>query len=142
MRLYVNGALAGTVAATGNMANSALPLRIGGNAIWGEYFAGRIDEVRIFNRALSAAEVTDDDEHAGGGRVQRPADAVELDHRGFGRPPRLGGQSGQRHRHGAERGHARGADRNRGRQAADERRASMRRTSCGSPAGTTTPCGC
>ena len=58
LRLYVNGTLTGTTAATGNMANSALPLRIGGNSIWGEYFAGRIDEVRIFNRALAASEVT------------------------------------------------------------------------------------
>ena len=58
LRMYVNGALTSTVAATGNMANSTLPLRIGGNAIWGEYFTGRIDEVRIFNRALPAAEVT------------------------------------------------------------------------------------
>jgi hypothetical protein len=32
-------------------------LRIGGNAIWGEYFRGSIDEVRIYNRALSPAEV-------------------------------------------------------------------------------------
>lgn len=58
LRMYVNGTLTGTTAATGNMANSALPLRIGGNAIWGEYFAGRIDEVRVFNRALSATELT------------------------------------------------------------------------------------
>ena len=58
LRMYVNGVLTGTVAATGSMANSSLPLRIGGNAVWGEYFAGRIDEVRIFNRALPAAEVT------------------------------------------------------------------------------------
>ncbi len=57
LRLYVNGVLASTTAATGNMANSAGALRIGGNAIWGEYFAGRIDEVRIFNRALPATEV-------------------------------------------------------------------------------------
>ena len=58
LRLYVNGTLTSTTAATGNMANSTLPLRIGANAIWGEYFAGRIDEVRVFNRALAAAEVT------------------------------------------------------------------------------------
>ena len=58
LRMYVNGVQTGTVAATGSMANSTLPLRIGGNAIWGEYFAGRIDEVRVFNRALSATEVT------------------------------------------------------------------------------------
>ena len=32
-------------------------LRIGGNSIWGEYFSGLIDEVRVYNRALSAAEI-------------------------------------------------------------------------------------
>jgi hypothetical protein len=35
-------------------------LRIGGNAVWGEYFAGSIDEVRIYNRALTAAQITTD----------------------------------------------------------------------------------
>ena len=47
-------------AATGAIQASANPLRIGGNAIWGEYTDGRIDEVRIYNRALSAAEITTD----------------------------------------------------------------------------------
>ena len=32
------------------MATSTNPLRIGGNAVWGEYFNGLIDEVRIYNR--------------------------------------------------------------------------------------------
>ena len=35
-------------------------LRIGGNSMWGEYFAGRIDEVRLYNRALTAAEIQAD----------------------------------------------------------------------------------
>ena len=35
-------------------------LRIGGNTIWGEYFNGLIDEVRIYSRALSAAEIQTD----------------------------------------------------------------------------------
>jgi hypothetical protein len=35
-------------------------LSIGGNGIWGEYFDGRIDEVRIYDRALSAAEIEAD----------------------------------------------------------------------------------
>ena len=39
------------------MLTSTGPLRIGGNAIWGEYFSGLIDEVRIYNRALSQAEI-------------------------------------------------------------------------------------
>ena len=39
------------------MAVSTVPLRLGGNAIWGEWFAGAIDDVRIYDRALSAAEI-------------------------------------------------------------------------------------
>jgi hypothetical protein len=35
-------------------------LTIGGDALYGQYFAGRIDEVRIYNRALSAAEIQTD----------------------------------------------------------------------------------
>jgi hypothetical protein len=60
MRIYVNGVLAATRTQTGNTAVSTGVLRIGGNAVWGEYFAGSIDEVRIYNRALSAAEIQTD----------------------------------------------------------------------------------
>jgi hypothetical protein len=35
-------------------------LRIGGNSIWGEFFSGRIDDVRIYNRPLSSSEVQSD----------------------------------------------------------------------------------
>jgi hypothetical protein len=42
------------------MAASTGVLRLGGNNIWSEWFAGLIDEVRIYNRALSAAEVQAD----------------------------------------------------------------------------------
>ena len=34
--------------------------RIGGNAVWGEWFAGLIDEVRVYNRALSGPELQGD----------------------------------------------------------------------------------
>lgn len=57
LRFYVNGVQTGTLAVTGNMSATTLPLRIGGNTIWGEYFTGRIDEVRVFNRALNATEL-------------------------------------------------------------------------------------
>jgi glucose/arabinose dehydrogenase len=60
LRVYVNGALAGTTAVTGAVGATTSPLRIGGNAVWGEYFNGLIDEVRVYNRALSAAEVQSD----------------------------------------------------------------------------------
>ncbi len=60
LRLFRNGVQVVQSAATGAIQASASPLRIGGNAIWGEYTDGRIDEVRIYNRALSAAEITTD----------------------------------------------------------------------------------
>jgi PKD repeat protein len=58
IRLYVNGTLVRTVNRTGAVALSDGPLRIGGNSVWGEWFAGQLDDVRVYNRALSAAEVT------------------------------------------------------------------------------------
>jgi hypothetical protein len=60
VRLYVNGVQVISRAQTGNIATSTNPLQIGGNSIYGEYFQGTIDEVRIYNRALSAAEVQTD----------------------------------------------------------------------------------
>ena len=36
------------------------PLRLGGNLVWGEYFGGLIDEVRVYNRALTAAQIQAD----------------------------------------------------------------------------------
>jgi hypothetical protein len=60
MRLYVNGAQVNTRNTTGNIIATGNALRIGGNALWGEYFAGQIDEVRIYNRALTQAEIQTD----------------------------------------------------------------------------------
>lgn len=60
LRLFVNGVPAGSRTLTGAIAGSTQPLRIGGNGIWGEHFAGLIDEVRIYSRALSQAEIQAD----------------------------------------------------------------------------------
>ena len=60
LRTYVNGVQVGTRTLAGSIAVSAGALRIGGNQIWNEYFAGRIDEVRIYNRALTVAEIQAD----------------------------------------------------------------------------------
>src|SRR5262249_54057381 len=60
IRLYVNGAQVSSVARTGPITTSTDPLRIGGDPFYGQYFQGTIDEVRIYNRALSAAEVQTD----------------------------------------------------------------------------------
>lgn len=60
LRLYVNGALVKTQSATGTMYTSSNPLKFGGNAVWGEYFAGQLDEIRVYNRALSQPEIQTD----------------------------------------------------------------------------------
>jgi hypothetical protein len=57
LRLYVNGAQVASRALSGRLPISAGPLKIGGNSVWGEYFRGTIDEVRVYNRALSAVEI-------------------------------------------------------------------------------------
>ncbi len=60
LRLFVNGSQVGSLATTGNIAVSNGELWIGGNNVWAEWFSGLIDEVRVYNRALSAAEITTD----------------------------------------------------------------------------------
>src|SRR5438105_6130918 len=67
MRIYVNGAQVGTFAVSGSITTSTGQLSIGGNNVWGEYFSGLIDEVRVYNRALSAAEIQTDMTTAIGG---------------------------------------------------------------------------
>src|SRR4029079_2367748 len=46
MRLYVNGTLVNSRAQTGAIQVSTGVLTIGGDSLYGQYFAGRIDEVR------------------------------------------------------------------------------------------------
>ncbi len=60
LAIYVNGNQAATLPASGQIISSTGALKIGGNAIWGEWFNGLIDEVRVYNRALSAAEIQTD----------------------------------------------------------------------------------
>jgi glucose/arabinose dehydrogenase len=57
LRLYVNGVQVASQAQTGSLAQSGLPLRIGGSTYSGEFFTGRIDDVRIYNRALPPAQI-------------------------------------------------------------------------------------
>ena len=60
LRLYVNGVQAASLAQTGSVATSTGSLRIGGNNVWPEWFSGLIDEVRVYNRALTPSEITTD----------------------------------------------------------------------------------
>lgn len=61
LKVYVNGTLAGSTAMSGTFLAGTGALRIGNNAVFSnEGFAGRIDEVRVYNRALSSAEILAD----------------------------------------------------------------------------------
>ena len=60
LRLYVNGTLVASTPRTGSYQVTAAPLWIGGNAVYGEHFRGKLDEVRIYRRALSQAEIQQD----------------------------------------------------------------------------------
>jgi hypothetical protein len=60
LRLYVNGVLATSEFVSGNLITSDGPLRFGGNSIWGEYFVGNIDEVRVYDEALTEAAIQTD----------------------------------------------------------------------------------
>ena len=57
LRLYADAVQIGQLVAAGSIPASSGPLRIGGNAIWGEWFLGQLDEVRVYNRPLSALEL-------------------------------------------------------------------------------------
>jgi uncharacterized repeat protein (TIGR03803 family) len=60
LRLYINGDEVGRRALTGRIIATNKELRIGGNDVWGEFFDGRIDEVRIYGRALQPSEIARD----------------------------------------------------------------------------------
>src|SRR5258705_495761 len=67
LRMYVNGVQVSSVAQTGNLATSTNPLQIGGDTIFGQYYRGLIDDVRVYNVALTAAQVQGDMATAVGG---------------------------------------------------------------------------
>ncbi|MGF1613957.1 MAG: LamG-like jellyroll fold domain-containing protein, partial [Gammaproteobacteria bacterium] len=60
LRLFVNGAQVATQAQTAALINSDGQITLGGDAVWGRFFKGRIDEVRLYRRALSEAEIKTD----------------------------------------------------------------------------------
>jgi hypothetical protein len=62
VRLYVNGAQVGSSAAAGAVLSQARPLLVGagqndGTSAVQEAFAGRVDDFRLYKRALSASEI-------------------------------------------------------------------------------------
>ena len=60
LRLYVNGTQVAATAHTGAITTSTSQLQIGGDSLYGQYFKGLIDEVRVYNTALSAAAIQTD----------------------------------------------------------------------------------
>ncbi|HUA38256.1 MAG TPA: LamG-like jellyroll fold domain-containing protein [Candidatus Sulfopaludibacter sp.] len=58
--LYVNGVQVSSLAQTGNILTSTGALQIGGDSTYGQYFRGIIDDVRVYNLALTAAQIQAD----------------------------------------------------------------------------------
>ncbi|MCW5874154.1 MAG: hypothetical protein KIS88_05860 [Anaerolineales bacterium] len=57
MQLYVNGQLVAAQAVTGSITHDDNPLRIGAYITGGQYWKGRLDEVSLYDRALTQDEI-------------------------------------------------------------------------------------
>jgi choice-of-anchor A domain-containing protein len=57
MSIYVDGVLAGSRSAVGSITVNNNPLWIGGQSGTSEYFRGKLDDVRLWRRALSQCEI-------------------------------------------------------------------------------------
>jgi chitodextrinase len=57
MQLYIDGALNTSMAESGTPANVNDTTTIGRNQSFGEYFNGKLDDLRIYNRALTGSEI-------------------------------------------------------------------------------------
>ncbi len=60
LRIFVNGVQSAQLLQVGSLTTSTGSLRIGGNNIWPEWFQGDIDELRVYNRALTAGQISAD----------------------------------------------------------------------------------
>ena len=60
LKIYVNGTLITSTAQNGTMTTSTNPLQIGGDTTYGQYFKGLIDEVRVYNVALTQTQIQTD----------------------------------------------------------------------------------
>ena len=79
MNIYVNGQLVGSASASGNINGYTGPLRLAANGSGGEVWNGKIDDVRVYSRALSQAEIQADMNTpigGGGGVVNQPPELL------------------------------------------------------------------
>jgi glucose/arabinose dehydrogenase/PKD repeat protein len=60
LRLYINGSQVASTARSGLIVTSTSPLQLGGDSVYGQFFAGVLDEIRIYNTALSATQIQTD----------------------------------------------------------------------------------
>ena len=60
LRLYINAAQVASQAISGTIEVNSDPVRIGGNTYPNQFFQGVIDEVRIYNRALTQTQIQSD----------------------------------------------------------------------------------
>ncbi|SJZ53391.1 choice-of-anchor A domain-containing protein [Sediminibacterium ginsengisoli] len=57
MKIYLNGVLAGSRPMTGAITTNTNALRLGNQDGYEEFFAGNVDEIRVWNRALPVCEI-------------------------------------------------------------------------------------
>jgi hypothetical protein len=60
VKVYVDGTEMAAQPAVGPLLGGVGPMRIGGNAPFGQFFSGLIDEVRVFDHARTAPQITAD----------------------------------------------------------------------------------
>jgi Concanavalin A-like lectin/glucanases superfamily/Chitobiase/beta-hexosaminidase C-terminal domain/IPT/TIG domain/Fibronectin type III domain len=60
LKIYVNGTLVSSATQSGTITTSTDALQIGGDTTYGQYFKGVIDEVRVYNIALTQAQIQSD----------------------------------------------------------------------------------
>lgn len=58
LRIYVNGTLENAVSLSGTITNSTTPVRIGSRTSGDRFFNGDIDELALYNRALTPSEIS------------------------------------------------------------------------------------
>lgn len=75
LTIYKNAIQVATRSASGSVPNSSGILRIGASQ-WGEYFSGKIDDVRIYNTALTQGEIQTIYSSVGAGSLAAPTNLI------------------------------------------------------------------